>query len=95
MFYKSFLELALEEKALCDEIQLKMNILDAAHQVELEGRDTSRHGELLRAAGRDMALAMPELRRVRAEMGGKLMMYEELATKSIQEHLTEPGGDGQ
>ena len=94
MFYTSFLEMANREDELCRDIQLRMNVLAAADQVEKEGVDTAAHSELLRAAGRGMAADLRELHMIRAEMGGRLMMYEDMAAKVLRDKMNQPGGDG-
>lgn len=94
MFYKSFWEMAAEEKALCDEIQLQINILAAAEQAEAEGIDTKKHAGLLAESGKRLEMAMPKLHRIRTMIGARMMMCQESAEKLIRERLNEPGGDG-
>lgn len=94
MYYKSFLEMAQEELTLCEEIRWNINILSAAQQVEDEGTDTGAHAKLLSSAGEAVARSLPKLRKIRGEMGGRLMLMEEIAAAALRERLNEPGGDG-
>lgn len=94
MFYTSFLEMAAQEKDLCDEIQLQINILEASKQAEAEGIDTDKHAKLLAESGQRLAAALPKLHRIRAMMGGRLMMHQEQAEKLLRDRMSEPGGDG-
>lgn len=94
MFYTSFLEMAAQEKDLCDEIQLQINILEASKQAEAEGIDTDKHAKLLAESGQRLAGALPKLHRIRAMMGGRLMMYEDMAAKVLRDKMNQPGGDG-
>ena len=72
MYYRSLLDLALEEDSLCEDIQMRINLLDAARQVELEGWDISKHAQLLSAAGNEAAVEMERLRAVRGELERRL-----------------------
>lgn len=93
MIYKSFLEMAKDEDRLCQEIQLRLNIIDAADQVRKDGGDVAAHGEMLAQASAEIARLLPALHTVRAAMGGRLMMLEDMAAVAIRERLGKPGGE--
>ena len=94
MIYKSFLEMARDEDRLCREIQLRLNIIETAKEVEAEGRDMTAHEAMLEKLHEETAKLLPALHAVRVAMGGRVMMLEDMAANVIRDRLRQPGGDG-
>ena len=87
MVYTSVLSLLEQEEKICREIQTRINILDGADQAKKDGFDMDRHKALLERASDDLRTLLPGLHKVRAELGGRLMMLERLAEDVIRRNL--------
>ena len=80
-------QLAEKEDKICKEIQTVVNILDAFEQAEADGREMEKHKALKEKLENDLAVLLPKLRKVRAEMGARGMMLQEIASAVIRSRL--------
>lgn len=92
--YTSLLQMLWEEYILCDDIQTGINILDATRQMEEEGLDLSAQSGFIKRVTEETGAKFEPLHKVRAEIGGRLMMLESLYGRVTSDHLNRPGGDG-
>lgn len=87
MVYTSLLSLLQEEEKICREIQTRINILEGANQAEKDGHNMEPHSALLQRASEDIGMLLPQLHRLRGEIGGKLMMMEAVAADVVGRRL--------
>lgn len=87
MVYMSFMELMKREDAICRDIQLDINILAAAEAAEAEGIRSAEESTVVEKANGELPQLLADLHKVRAEMGGRIMMLEEIAAGVIREKL--------
>lgn len=93
MIYRSFLELAREEDALCSQMQERINFIHAGTDARKDGMVGKMGEQALERAGEEVAKILPRLHRVRGEMGAHLMMLNALAERALRERLEQPGVD--
>ena len=87
MVYMSLMELMKREDAICREIQLDINILAAAEAAEAEGVRSAEESAVVEKANNELPKLLADLHKVRAEMGGRVMMLEEIAAGVIRQKL--------
>ena len=92
--YISIKQLLEREDRFCNQIQTAINFLAVFEEEEANGRDMSAHAAFKKRLEDQIAELLPQLRRVRAEIGGKVMMVEEIAAATLRERLRECGADG-
>lgn len=93
MIYRSFLELAREEDALCREIQERINMIHAGAEARKDGMVGKLGEAALERVGGEVAKLLPGLHRVRGEMGAHQMMLDAIAERALRERLEQPGVD--
>lgn len=95
MFYMSMMELMKQEDVLCREIQLAINITEAAEAAAADGCDGAAHSEVAKQAEEKLAEKLAALHRIRAEIGGHLMMMEDMAASTIRRKLESGEGEAE
>ena len=95
MFYMSMMELMKQEDVLCREIQLAINMTEAAEAAAEAGCEGAAHSEVARQAQEKLPVMLAALHRVRAEMGGHLMMMEDMAASTIRRKLESGEGEAE
>lgn len=95
MFYMSMMELMKQEDVLCREIQLAINMTEAAEAAAAAGCEGAAGSEVARQAQEKLPVMLAALHRIRAEMGGHLMMMEDMAASTIRRKLESGEGEAE
>ena len=95
MFYMSMMELMKQEDVLCREIQLAINMTEAAEAAVAAGCEGAAKSEVARQAQEKLPVMLAALHRIRAEMGGHLMMMEDMAASTIRRKLESGEGEAE
>ena len=95
MFYMSIKEPLKPEPVQCRDIQLATNTTEAAEAAPEARCEGAAHSEVARQAQEKLPVMLAALNRIRAEMGGHLMMMEDMAASTIRRKLESGEGEAE